>query len=724
MLRDSGNTCYAFALNVGIDSKQRTGLSTQGRLGFLLKHTDVALAAMVVMVVAMMILPLPTWLLDILIATNIAMGVTLLLAVLYVTEPLAIATFPTILLLTTLFRLALNISSTRLILLQADAGRIIDAFGNFVVQGNTVVGGVIFLILTLVQFIVIAKGSERVAEVAARFTLDAMPGKQMSIDADVRSGLIDSARARELRRKLERESQFYGAMDGAMKFVKGDAIAGICITAVNIIAGLVVGVWQMDMSATEALRTYTVLTIGDGLVSQIPALVLSTSAGFLITRVASEEAGSHLGAEVGRQLLAEPRALKITSVLLVGLGLVPGMPTGPFVLLGLVMGFVAFTLDRGAGLKVAVKSLARRARGERDRAPEPARAKEPGPLLSPIVLDVSESIAGKGEGAEELRREVPALRERLFEELGLKLPAVRVRVGEPAGADFAVLVNEVRAASGRVPAGRVFCCMDPVQLRDGGLDVLEGPDPVSGRQGGWIDATLEGRAAAFGCRVQSPAGYVASFMEQTAREHAGELVGVQQVQDLLDALEVTDPALVRTSVPKPVELRLLADVCSRLVEEGVSLRHMARILGTMARWTATQRDPVALTELVRAALSRPISARHAGADGRGIDVFVVSTPVEEAIRASVHATEQGSFLALDPEIGRDIIEAVGREVRGFPVTSTRVPVLVTQSDVRRFLRRLIDVDHPRVAVLSYQEIDPSFTIHPVGEIRVGASRVG
>ncbi|MBW2261837.1 MAG: type III secretion system export apparatus subunit SctV [Deltaproteobacteria bacterium] len=685
------------------------------RLAWILKHTDVALAVMVVLVVAMMILPLPTWLLDILIATNVTMGVTLLLVVLYVSEPLAIATFPTILLLTTLFRLALNISTTRLILLHADAGRIIDAFGNFVVAGNYVVGGVIFLILTLVQFIVIAKGSERVAEVAARFTLDAMPGKQMSIDADVRSGLIDSAGARARRSHLEREAQFYGAMDGAMKFVKGDAIAGICITCVNIIAGLIVGIWQMNMDAAEALQTYTLLTIGDGLVSQIPALVLSMSAGFLITRVASEEPGSHLGADVGRQILSQPRALKIVAALLIGLGLVPGMPLGPFLILGLFVGFVGFSIERGPSIREAVKKIGKK----RPPPAEPAPPPEEGPLVHPVILDITQRVAGAGEEpGRALDRAIPAMRGRLFEDLGLKLPPVRVRVGEPEpGLDFIVRIQEVPSARGTVPEEKFFCSLDPQQLRDGGLEVEEAHDPLTGGSGGWIQEAHEPRARTFGCRLLDAHGYVIASLEEAVRSRAHDLVSIQEVQDLLDTLEDASPALVRSTVPKPVDLRTLTEVCRRLVEEGVSLRHMAEILQTLARWMPSQRDPVALTELVRASLARPVSARHA-VDGSSIDVFLVEPAIEDAIRTSIHKTEQGSFLALDPEVGRDIREAVSGEIAGFPMTRGRVPVILVQADVRRYLRKLIELDHPRAAVLSYQELDPALEIRPAGEIKI------
>jgi type III secretion protein V len=318
-----------------------------------------------------------------------------------------------------------------------------------------------------------------------------------------------------------------------------------------------------------------------------------------------------------------------------------------------------------------------------------------------------------------LDRSIPALRSRLFEDLGLRLPAVRVRLGEPEpGMDYVVQVREVPAARGAVPAGKIFLCMDPVQLRDGGIETREAHDPLSGAAGGWIDASLEARASAFGCPVLDGPGYAVAALEEAVRSRAAELVSIQEVQDLLDALEETSPALVRSTVPKPVDLRTLTDVCQRLVDEGVSLRHMSTILETLARWIDANPDPVALTELVRASLARPITSRHSS-DGEGLDAFLVSPRIEEAIRSSIHRTEQGSFLALDPDVSRDIVEAVKAEVAGFPLTSGRVPVLVTQAEVRRYVRKLVELDLPRVAVLSYQEIDPAFTLRPVGEIDVG-----
>ncbi len=515
-----------------------------------------------------------------------------------------------------------------------------------------------------------------------------------------------------------------------MTFVKGDAIAGICITCANILAGLVIGVWQMKMDAREALEVFAILTIGDGLVSQIPALVLSTAAGFLVTRVASEDAGSHLGADVARQVIAQPRALKIVACLLFGLGFVPGFPLGPFAVLGLLAGFLAYAVERGADIRAAVARL--RPGGARpDEASGKAEDRPPGelaadsPLLVPVLVDVAPRVLGLGAGARDARqgldREIPRMRARLHDDLGLSLPHVVVRTSEPPepGADFMIRIREVPSGRGEVPAGKIFCSIPPRQLEDGGIEVLEAHDPVTGQSGGWIDESLERRASAFGCPVLTGPGYVIACLEEAVRMRAADLVGVQEVQDLLDSLERTSPALVRTTVPKPVDLRTLADVCRRLVEEGVSLRHMAEILESLSRWAGTQKDPVQLTELVRAALARPISARHAAADGEGIDVLLVSTSVEEAIRVSIHRTDHGSFLALDPESARDIVEAVAAEIAAFPWTAARVPVLVTQSDTRRFLRKLVEIDHPRVAVLSYQEIDPALALRPVGEIAVG-----
>jgi len=619
----------------------------------------------------MMIVPLPTPLLDLLISVNIAAAVTLLLVAIYVSDALKIATFPTLLLLTTLFRLALEVSATRLILLRADAGEVIRAFGNFVVAGNLVVGAVIFLILTMIQFLVVSKGSERVAEVAARFTLDAMPGKQMSIDAELRAGHIDHNEARRRRAALARESQLFGSMDGAMKFVKGDSIAGIVVLAVNIVGGLVIGIVQRGLDASAAARTYTVLTIGEGLVAQIPALIISTSAGIIVTRVASEEEGGHLGRDIGLQIMAQPKALAIAAGLLALLAVVPGLPTGPFLTLAVILGAVAWKLLRAPAPAEAL-TAGPGAASVRAGAPRGVAADETqlSPLLTPIAVEVSAELGAYLDGfASEV---VPQLRERLFAELGLPLPAVRLRVGAGglalAEGRFVIRLNEVPLARGEI--------------------AREEWGVAGGRLGDAVLALL--------------------------RRYGHELFGLEEAQALLDALERTHPALVREVVPKLVSLVLFTDIARRLVEEGISLRNLRDILGALAEWAPHDRDPVALTEHVRGALRRVITHRYAG-DSGSLAAYLLDPMIEDAIRDSVQKTATGSYLALEPQLSQEIVAAIGRAVGPGAASGA---VLLTGAEIRRYVRRLIETDHPNLPVLSFQELAPEAQIRPIARISV------
>jgi type III secretion protein V len=639
--------------------------------GLLSRYADLALAGLVVSIVGMMIVPLPTPLLDLLISVNIAAAVTLLLVAIYVSDALKIATFPTLLLLTTLFRLALEVSATRLILLRADAGEVIHAFGNFVVAGNLVVGAVIFLILTMIQFIVISKGSERVAEVAARFTLDAMPGKQMSIDAELRAGHIDHNEARRRRAALARESQLFGSMDGAMKFVKGDAIAGIVVLAVNIVGGLVIGIVQRGLDAATAARTYTVLTIGEGLVSQIPALVISTAAGIIVTRVASEEEGGHLGRDIGLQIIAQPKAIAIAAGLLLLLAIVPGLPAIPFLTLGAILGTVAWKLLRAPAVRPAAAAAvgagtlptgAPRAAG----APAADDATL-SPLLTPVAVEVSAELGARLAGfATEL---VPRLRERLFAELGLPLPAVRLRPGTPRleGGRFVIRLNEVPLVRGEIARDR------------------------------WDAAESE----------------IGDAVLALLRRYGHELFGLEEAQALLDALERTHPTLVREVIPKLVSPVLFTDIARRLVEEGISLRNLKDILGALAEWAPHERDPVALTEHVRAALRRVITHRYTG-DGGALAAYLLDPMIEDAIRESVQKTATGSYLALEPQLSSDIVAAIGRAVG----PGTAGAVLLTGAEIRRYVRRLVETEHPNLAVLSFQELAPEAQIRPIARISV------
>ena len=676
------------------------------------RFADVALASVILLVVGMMIVPLPTGLLDVLIAGNISVAVLMLLVAMYISGGLEFTAFPTILLITTLYRLALNVSSTRLILLQADAGDVIAAFGNFVVQGNYVVGAVVFLILTLIQFLVIAKGSERVAEVGARFTLDAMPGKQMSIDAELRAGGISQEEARRRRSTLQRESQFYGAMDGAMKFVKGDAIAGIVITVVNILGGLAIGVAMRGMGAGEALQTYGLLTIGDGLVSQIPALLISTAAGLVVTRVASEQEGSTLGGDVAKQVFGDPRALTIAAVFLLVLAIVPGLPALPFLSLSVLFFVIARRLQRTEAPEEVTAVVAKE-----EAARETKARKAMVPLVVPVAVEVgdglAETVAGVGGGGPLLESEVPLLRDRLFLDLGIALPGVRARATSQLGPEEYVLaLQEVPAARGTVRPDR-WLALDAVGVVAGfGVEGEPSRDPVTHAAATWVDESDAAILEASGVPVLSPAGLVAHHLGAVVRRRAGQLVGIQEVQSMLDQLERAYPALVRNVVPKPVSLALLTEVLRRLVEEGVSIRPLREILETLATHATSERDPVTLTELARSGLRQQITYRHS-IDGV-LPVVLLDPSIEEAVRDAIQRTSSGSYLALPPDVARDVVEAFKVECR----PEEGPAIVLTQADVRRFVRRLIEVELPDVVVLSYQELAPEVTVQPLGRITV------
>ncbi len=683
------------------------------------KYADAALAALVLLIVGMMILPLPTGLLDVLIASNVSLAVLMMLVAMYVPNGLAFTSFPTVLLVTTLYRLALNVSSTRLILLQADAGEIIYAFGNFVVRGNYVVGAVIFLILTLIQFLVIAKGSERVAEVGARFTLDAMPGKQMSIDAELRSGALTQEEARRKRAEVQRESQFYGAMDGAMKFVKGDAIAGIVITVINILGGLAIGVAMRGMSAGEALKTYGLLTIGDGLVSQIPSLLISVSAGLVTTRVASEEEGASLGTDVASQIFGNPRALAIASAFLLGLAVVPGLPVVPFLILSAVFFFTSKRLrEQVAQEAPSVETVAVQKEAERETKARSAMV----PLVVPVSVemapDIAERCLGEAGDGPLLEEEVPALRDELFVDLGLALPGVRARMGEDLRpGEYTIAIQEVPVARGHVPTGKLLALEDAAGLASLGVQQAEPTiDPLTQLENCWVEPEARDSLEAAGVPVLETSAVIARHLGACVRRRAADFVGLQEVQAMLDQLERAYPALVRNVTPKPVSLPLLTDILRRLVEEGVSIRPMREILEALATYAPQERDPVTLTELVRSALRRAITHQHAP-DGV-LDVYLIDPEIEEAVRSSIQRTPSGSYLAMPPDMANGVVAAVKTQA---PPNSEGTRVLLTQSDVRRFVRRLLESEIPDVVVLSYQELAPEATVQPLGRVTLGAT---
>jgi type III secretion protein V len=623
---------------------------------------DAALAALVVAMVGMMVVPLPTWLLDLLLASNLAISISILLVTMYVTGALQLAAFPTLLLLTTLVRLALNVSSTRLILLRADAGQVIQAFGSFVVSGNYVVGGVVFLILALIQYIVVAKGSERIAEVGARFALDAMPGKQMAIDAELRAGSIDHQEAQQRRRTLSRESQFYGAMDGAMKFVKGDVIASFVITLINIGAGLAIGVAQRGMPFASALQRYALLTIGDGLVSQIPSLILATSAGILVTRVSGEDTGNGLGQELSSQLLGVPRALRIAGIFVLGLALVPGLPTLPFLVIGALLVVVSWPVSERAESTWSAAPITR--------TPRPSR------LPAPWSLSASEALyerLGSGEqrgsGADlGVAAATEAARERLFQELGVIVPPCRlVRGSWPTNAAL-LSIGDVPAKTLTIP------------------EELNAPAATQ---------------------------FLSQALAEVLIARAPDFMGLQPAQLLLQELQRVAPASVQQVVPKLVSLATLSEILRRLVEEGVSVRDLASILEALAQVAHVEKDPLVLTEHVRSWLRRAITYEVTRGSGL-LEPLTLDESIEEVIRGAISQTAAGSFLTLSPAAGRDIVSSLRRALDACPEELQRRPVLLTQPDVRRFVRKLIESDLPGARVVTFSELLPETTIRAAG----------
>jgi len=706
-----------------MDSFDRSGGGIREWLG---AYSDVGLAALVVGIIGMMLIPLPTPFVDLLLTLNITVAVTLLMVSLYIPRALEIAAFPSILLITTLFRLGLNVSTTRLILLQADAGEVVDAFGHFVVQGNYVVGAVIFLIITIIQFVVIAKGAERVSEVAARFTLDAMPGKQMSIDADLRAGAFDLEEAQRRRAEVERESQLFGSMDGAMKFVKGDAIAGVIITTINIIAGLVIGMLQQGMPAAEAASTYVLLTIGDGLVSQIPALLISVTAGIIVTRVSSEVEDTHLARDIFSQIVAHPKAIAIAGGLLGALAIIPGLPTLPFLGMSGLVGLVAYKLLTGEPLDdppIAPGEAEEVEQVEQEAKQGAEQAEALIPAVTPLTVELGGALseAMAGERAEWLREMIPSMREGLFYELGVKVPAIRLRTGaetiEPW--QFRIRIDEVPVNTGEYPEDSVLVNESPRGLEVFQIEADGARHPVSHEKAAWIPAREADMIEEAGYTTWDGAGYLVLRMTAALKRHAREFVTIQSVQGMVDQLEGPYPALVQEVVPKLVGVAELTDILGRLADEGISLRNLPGILEILSDKAKAIKDPVQLTEEVRAGLSRYITDNYAGADG-SVVVYVLDREIEDTIEGAVRADDDGEYLALSPDVSRSILEAVHEEV-GRDLEAGRRPVLLTHEDVRRHVRSLVSVEVDRCAVLAYRELEPAAQVQPLGKIETGVA---
>ncbi|ETS33210.1 type III secretion protein, HrcV family [Photorhabdus khanii NC19] len=700
------------------------GLELLSRIG---ERKDIMLAILLLAVVFMMILPLPPFLLDILIAINITISVVLMMMAVYINSPLQFSAFPAVLLVTTLFRLALSISTTRMILLQADAGKIVYTFGNFVVGGNLIVGIVIFLIITIVQFIVITKGSERVAEVSARFSLDAMPGKQMSIDGDMRAGVIDVNEARERRSTIEKESQMFGSMDGAMKFVKGDAIASLLIIFVNILGGITIGVTQKGMSASDALQLYAILTVGDGMVSQVPALLIAITAGIIVTRVSSEDS-SDLGNEIGEQVIAQPKALLIGGVLLVLFGLIPGFPTLIFFMLALVVtggGYFLFQRQRQDNVSQQADLPSLLAQGAGAPAAKPKAkigSKAKGGKLSekeefamtvPLLIDVDAGLQAELE-AISLNDELIRVRRALYLDLGVPFPGIHLRFNEGMKAgEYLIQLQEVPVARGRLRSAHLLVQEPVSQLELLAIPYEEGEPLLPNQPTLWVAETHQERLAKSGMAVLSMSQVITWHLSHVLREYAEDFIGVQETRYLLEQMEGSYGELVKEAM-RIIPLQRMTEILQRLVGEDISIRNTRAILEAMVVWGQKEKDVVQLTEYIRSSLKRYICYKYANGNNI-LPAYLLDQQVEEQIRGGIRQTSAGSYLALDPAVTQSFLEQMKKTVGDLTQMQNK-PVLIVSMDIRRYVRKLIEGDHHGLPVLSYQELTQQINIQPLGRV--------
>lgn len=672
-----------------------------------MKYRDYIVMVGVIMIVMMLIIPLPASLLSFLIILNISLALMILLVTLNVTEPLEFSVFPSLLLIMTLFRIGLNVSTTRLILTEGDAGQVIEAFGQFVVSGNVIVGLVVFLILIIVQFIVITKGAERVAEVAARFTLDAMPGKQMSIDADMNAGLIDDREAKKRREKITREADFYGAMDGASKFVKGDAIASMIIVAINLIVGMIIGVLQQGMSLSDAAQNFSLLSVGDGIVSQIPALLISTATGIVVTRSSSE---NNMGKEVSNQLLAFPAMMVIAGIVIFILGLTPiGMiSTLPIALLLLIGGYV---ISRNR------KNLEKTAVSDEDKKTEDTYKNQENVInllqLDPVEFEFGYALvplADSSQGGDLLDR-IVMIRRQLALELGIVLPVVRIRDNiqlEPNS--YRIKINGSEVAKGELMLDH-YLAMSP-GVEDKSIKGIETTEPAFGLKALWIDEQTKERAELAGYTVVDPPSVISTHLTEVLRQHAGELIGRDETKQLIDHLKEHAPALVEAVTPEPLSVGDIQKVLVNLLNEKLSIRNLPVIFETLADYAPMTKDSGLLTEYVRQALSRQITEQFTK-PGEALKVLTLSPDLERKISDSVQKTEHGNFLAMDTATTTQVLKNLSESVEKWSDMDSD-PVILCSPAVRMYVHQLTERYFPNVRVLSYNELETNVEVQSIG----------
>jgi len=701
----------------------------QSILGKITRHSDVALAAGVVGIILVMLIPLPPILLDILLSFNITFALIVLLITLYALRPLDFSIFPSLLLVSALSRLALNVSSTRLILLhgsdgEAAAGQVIRSFGKFVVGGNYVVGFVVFLILVVIQFVVITKGSGRIAEVAARFTLDAMPGKQMSIDADLNAGVIDDDEARERRQMISREADFYGAMDGASKFVRGDAIAGIIILVIDIIGGIIIGVIYQRMSIGDAARVYSILTIGDGLVSQVPALIISTAAGIIVSRAASDLS---FGKELMFQFLVQPKAFAIASGMLFFMGLVPGLPTAPFLLLAASAGVVAY-VNRNGPVMLPEPPPEETELEAAEPEPEPEEELSQIMEIDPMGLEISHTLIPLVDIEQNgrLLDRIKITRRQCALEMGFVVPPIRIRDNIQLNpGEYDILIRGARVARGKLMLG-YYLAMNPgnaVETEVISKEGIETQEPVFGLTAYWISEGQKDMAEIAGYTVVDPETVLATHLTEIIKTYAHELFGRQELQIILDNIEETYPNMVKELIPGIISRGTLQRVCSNLLKEKVSIRDMVRILEVLADLGAEINDADILTEYVRNALSRTL-VKPLLINDEILKVLTLDPSVEETITNSLVTTEgtapgssaTSTTLVLNAETQRGLISSIATAINN-PMLETQ-PVVLCSSLIRRHLRSLTENLLPLLTILSYNEVPSNIEVQQVGVINL------
>jgi flagellar biosynthesis protein FlhA len=673
-------------------------------------------------VVVMMIIPISPFLLDILLSFNITLSLVVLFVSLYVSRPLDFSSYPALVLMTTLFRLGMNISTTRLILLHGDegtdaAGSVVQAFGTFVLGGNFVIGIVIFMIIVMVNFSVITKGATRIAEVAARFTLDAMPGKQMAIDSDLNSGLINETEAKLKRKELSAEAEFYGAMDGASKFVRGDAVAGIMITAINVFGGFFIGVFMKKMNWMHAAETYTLLTVGDGLISQIPALLVSTSAGIIVARAAS---GADLGTEVSMQLTRYSRPLQLASGVSCLFALVPGLPFLPFIVLGVASGLLSMTAAALPGDEKADGSGSKDgAKDDQAALPAPGSTEEVKTLLGVDLLELEVGyelvpLVDAASGGDLIER-IRGLRRQFAMDMGFIVPSIHIRDNirlEPS--QYRLMLKGVEIAKGTIKP-RHHLAMDPggVEAKIPGIPTKE---PAFGLDALWIPDSEKDRALFSGYTVVDPATVITTHVTEVIKRHSHEILGRQETQVLLDTLAATSPKLVEEVVPMLLPLGTVQQVLASLLREGVSIKDLRTVMETLADWGTSVKVPERLTEYVRRALSRAITAKHVTPDG--ILPLVSMTPqIERVLGDALQVTEHGSYLALEPSVAQKIITKIRASAEKFGQAG-HTPVLLAPAAIRSALFAFTERFIPGFVVLSHQEISPTTRVQSLGVIAI------